>query len=66
MEVVTGRTWPYHGLDHKDKKTREYVLQKFWHDYVSDKFGRRDDIPPNALAAPKSVFSQAMTVMDKV
>ena len=66
MDVVTGGAWPYHGLDHKAKKTREYVLQKFWQDYVPDKFGRRDAIPPNALAVPKSVFCYAMTVMDKV
>ena len=66
MEVMTGRTWPYHGLDHKAMKTREYVLQKFEQDYVSDKFRRRDEIPPNAMAGPKSVFSHAMTVMDKV
>ena len=25
MEVVTGRPWPHHGLDHKAKKTRDYV-----------------------------------------
>ena len=65
MEVATGRTWPHHGLDHKAKQTREYVLQRVWQDCVLDKFGRRDAIPPNALAVPKSVFSYAMTVMDK-
>ena len=57
---------PYHGMDHKAKKTREYVLQKFWKDCVTDKFGRRDQIPPNAREVPKSVFSYAMTVLDKV
>ena len=66
MEVVTCITWPYHGMDHEAKKKREYVLQKMWQDCVADKFGRRDEIPPNALAEPKSVFSYAMTVMVKV
>ena len=41
-------------------------MQKFWQDYVSDKYGRRDEIPTNALAVLKSVFSYAMTVIDKV
>ena len=66
MEVVTSRSWPFHGLEHKAKKTRECVLQGFWQDHVSDKVERRDAIPPSALAVPKSVFSCAMTVMDKV
>ena len=63
---MTGRTWPYHGLDHKAKETREYVLQKCWQDHVPDKFDRRDAILPNPLAVPKSVFFCAMTVMDKI
>ena len=33
---------------------------------MSDRFGRRDEIPPNTLAVPKSVFSYAMTTMDEV
>ena len=41
-------------------------MQTIWQDYVPDKFGRRDATPPNALAVPKSVFSNAVTVMDKV
>ena len=53
-------------MDHKAKRTREYVLQKFWQDYISDQNGRRDNIPPNALAVPKTAFSFSMTVTDKV
>ena len=42
-------------------------MQKLWTGLCcGHKFGRRDEIPPNALAVPKSVFSNAMTVMDKV
>ena len=33
---------------------------------MADKFGRREAVPPNTLALPKSMFSHAMTVMDKV
>ena len=65
-EVMTGRTLHYHGMDHKARRKWAYVLQKFWQDYISDKNGRRDYIPPNALAVPKTVFSYTMTVMDKV
>ena len=39
---------------------------KFWRDHISDKNGRRDNLPPNAQAVPKTAFSHAMTVMDKV
>ena len=66
MEVLTGRTWPYHGMDHSALKTQECVLRKFWLEHVSDRSGRRDEIPPNTLAVPKTVFSYAMTIMDKV
>ena len=66
MEVMTSRTWHYHGMDQKAKRTRECVLQKFWQDCISDKNGRRDNIPPNALAVPKTAFSYAITVIDKV
>ena len=62
---MTGRTWPYLGMDQNAKKTRKYVLQTFWQDYVSNKNGRRDVMPANTLATPKSVFSNAMIVMDK-
>ena len=33
---------------------------------MADRYGRREAIPPNALGLPKSVFSYAVTVMDKV
>ena len=66
MEVLTGRAWPWRGLDRKARKTREYVLQKCWQDCAADMTGRRDATPPNTLALPKSVFSYAMKVMDKV
>ena len=65
MQVMKGRTWHYHGIDHKAKRTRTYVLQ-IRLDCISGKNGRRDNIPPNALAVPKTVFSYAMIVMDKV
>ena len=31
----------YHGMDHKARRTRTYVLQKLWRDHISDKNGRR-------------------------
>ena len=33
---------------------------------MSARCGRRDDFAPNTLAVPKIVFSNAMTVMDKM
>ena len=33
--------------------------------HISDKNGRRGNIPPNALAVLETAFSLAMTVMDK-
>ena len=56
----------YHGMDHKARRTRTYVLQKLWRDHISDKNGRRYNIPPNALAVPKTAFSYAMTLTDKL
>ena len=58
MEFMTGRTCYYHGMN-----------DRFWRDHISDKDGRRGNIPPNALAAlavPKATFSFAMTVMECV
>ena len=57
MEVKTGRLWHYHGMDHKAMRTRTYVLQKFWRDHISDKNGRRGNMPLDALAVPKTTFS---------
>ena len=48
MEVLTDSTWHYNGMNQNAKRTRTHVLQKFWQDNISDKNGRRDNIPPNA------------------
>ena len=53
-------------MNHKAMRTRTSVLHKFSLDHISDKNGRRGNIPPNALAVPKTTFSFAMTVPDKV
>ena len=69
MEFMTGRTWHYHGMNDFALRTRSSVLHRFWRDNISDKNGRRSNIPPNTLAAlavPKATFSFAMTAIDKV
>ena len=67
MGVMNGRTWHYHGMSYKAMSTRTTVLQRFWRDHISDKKkAARGKIPPNALAVPKTAFSCATTVMDKV
>ena len=47
------------------------VLNTFWRDHISDKYGLRGDMSPyvrrlRAHLCQKSTFSFAMTVMDKV
>ena len=69
MEFMTVRTCKNHGMDDCALRTRSSVLHRSWRDHISDKNGRRDDTPPNAmagLAVPKATFLCAMTVMDKV
>ena len=70
MEYVNDRTWPYHGMSLCAVKLRTSVLNRFWRDHISDKHGRRGDVPPHVrrpfAAVPKATFSCAMEVMDKV
>ena len=69
MEYSNYRTWHYHGMNDYALRTRSSVLHKFWSDHISDKNGRRGNIPPYArapLAAPKATLSFAITVMDKM
>ena len=56
---MTDRTWNYHGMNHKALRTRTSVPL----DHISDKNGRRGDIPPNEVAVPKTTFSHAFVVM---
>ena len=63
---MTGRTWHYHGMSHKATRTRTSVLQWFWRNHISDKNDRRGNKPPSVVTVPKTAFSYAMTVMDKV
>ena len=66
MDLMTGRSWHYHGMNHNARSTRTYVPQKIWRDHISDEEGRRDNIP-NAQAVPKTTtFFHAITVMDNV
>ena len=45
------------------------VLNKFWRDHISDKYGFGEDTVPYVLrafaAVPKATFSHAFAVMDK-
>ena len=51
MEFMTGRTWHYHSMNDYALRWRSSVLHRFWRDPISDKNGRRGNVPPNALAA---------------
>ena len=39
MEYLNDRTWPYHGASPCAMKVRASVLNKFWRDHISDKYG---------------------------
>ena len=70
MEYLNERTGPYHGISAYVMKIRTSVLNKFWKDHISDKYGLRGDRQPYVrrpfTAVPKATFSFAMTVMEKV
>ena len=70
IEYQNDRSWPYHGMNACAMKTRTSVLNRFWRDHASDKDGLRGDMSPYprrpVAAVPKTTFSFAMTVMDKV
>ena len=46
MEYLNDRTWPYHGMSAYAMKIRTSVLNKFWSDHFSDKYGLRGDMSP--------------------
>ena len=68
----SNRTWRYHGMNAHAMKRRSSVLNRFWRKHISDKNGRRGDMPPyvkrpfEAAAVPKVTFSFAVAVMDKM
>ena len=55
-EVMTGRTWHYHGMNHKFMRTRTSVLQRFWRDHIPDKNGRRGNIQAKCIGRTKDRF----------
>ena len=62
MEYLNDRTWPYHGMSPYAMKVRASVLNKFWRDHTSDKYGFGGDTVPYVLrpfaAVPKATFSK--------
>ena len=69
MECLNDRTWPYHGTSPCAMEVRASVLNNFWRDHVSDKYGLGGCTIPHVrrpvAAVPKATFSYAMAVMDK-
>ena len=41
MEHRNDRTWPYHGMNVYAMKIRTSVLNRFWRDQISEKYGLR-------------------------
>ena len=42
IEVLTGRTWQYHGMNDYALRTRSCVLHRFWRDHISEKRPQRE------------------------
>ena len=70
MEYFNDRTWPYHGMSPYAMKVRASVLNKFWRDHISGKYGLGGDTAPYVrrpfAVVPKATLLHAMAVMDKV
>ena len=70
MEYFYDRTWPYHGMSPFAMTVRASVLNKFWRDQKSDKYGFGGDTVPYVrrpfAAVSKATFSHAMAAMDKI
>ena len=68
--IKNARTWPYRAMSPYAMKERASVLNKFWRDHTSDKYGFGGDTVPCVrrpfAAVPKATFSNAMAVIDKV
>ena len=45
-DQMNDRTWPYHGMSPYAMRIRPSVLEKFWKDHISDKYGQRGDTSP--------------------
>ena len=46
VDSQNDRTWPYHGMSPYAMKIRTSVLNKFWKDHISYKYGLRGDTSP--------------------
>ena len=66
MEGATGGTWTELEWSRRPLQLREYASREFWEIFVDDRPFRRDSCFKHANVQPKTVFSYAMTVMDKI
>ena len=70
MGYLNDKNWPYHGMSTYSMKIWTSMLNRFWIDHISDKYGHRGDMSPYVRrplkAVLKATFPFAMTVMDKV
>ena len=66
FDVLTLRIWSNHESSNRDKCTRGYVLSELWQIFVEDSLVRREAFHTHTNAQSKSVFSHAMTVVDKI
>ena len=56
---------PNHEWSKRGRHKREYVLNEFWKIFVNDRLVRREAKHTHKNAQSNSVFSNAVTVMDK-
>ena len=66
FDVWTVRTWPHQESSNRAKLSRDHELNEFWQIFVNDRPVRREATQTQTFAQSRSVFSYAMTVMDKI
>ena len=66
MDVASRETLPNYAWSQRARHARDCVLNEFWQIFVDDRLVHRDAINTHANVQSKAVFSNALTVMDKI
>ena len=66
FDTKTERTWPNLEPSERAQNVAEYVLRQFWQTFIKDRLVLRNATQTQTRTQPKSVFSCAMAVVDKI
>ena len=66
LDMITERTWERHSWSQDSLSARNFTLNEYWNNFVHQLQLDRFEINTHANTQPKSVFSFALTVMDKM